>query len=278
MKKNPFIFVLSVLFISFASGVRAEGGHEHENAFVETLEIHHAHIENEFRVNGTFRENVREETVDEAGETVTAYRDVLEHEFELGWGDEAGRIGVEAHLPFTNEGRDEEGHAEYGLGDIEIEPVRYAFVNEPERVWTASLGIVLPTGDEEKGSGEGRTFVEPHLLVDQAWGSWYFGANLVPGFELDGEHETTLGWGVAAAHTWEQVLNGCDVAGSVEVAGESSLSADEEGADVIHIVPGIHIHLSNQWRLRFGLRLPLTEDREEERAFLFQAGTHWGRD
>ena len=53
---------------------------------------------------------------------------------------------------FSDTGNDND---RYALGDIEFWPIKYAFLNEPERIVTGALSIGLPTGDKKYGFREG---------------------------------------------------------------------------------------------------------------------------
>lgn len=257
--KKTLLSILCVL--SMATSAH---GHEEERfspAFVHPIELHHAHNETELRVNILFRRDVRYESVDEeTGEEQIVYKDVFENVFEMAWASPDGRLGIEAEVPFSSEGRDWRGEAIYGLGDIEIEPIRYSWVADREAVFTTSLGFILPTGDETDGLGEGKAFLEPHFLAEKVFGSLYLAANLIPSFELDGEHEKALGWGVMTAYSLR--LEEPVWAVSLELSG---------GSGVVSLTPGIHGQIS-ELEFRLGLRIPVSSDREETPAYFFSIG------
>jgi len=267
--------------------VRAhEEGAPFSGAIIEPLELHHAHIEDEQRVNLFFRDNVPPEP--EEAEEGAKPRDVFFHTYEIAWGSDDFRWGVEAFIPFSNEGTND-GESVYGLGDIEIQPVKYAWINEPETILTTALGIVLPTGSERKELGEGNTLIEPHIFLDQAYRNWYFGANLVPSVSVGGQTQSALEWGMMAAYSFiaetdrvapTKPRQAWVPATSFEVVGEAGLGGVGKEEHIVSVLPGFSLwHPDSGWQLRVGVRLPISEDREETKMFLVQIGNHvdWGR-
>jgi hypothetical protein len=65
------------------------------------------------------------------------------------------------------------GH--YGLGDIEL-GIKYRFIHEDEKGWKPQVGtfpiVELPTGDSQKGLGEGRVRVFFPVWFQKSWGPW----------------------------------------------------------------------------------------------------------
>ena len=77
-------------------------------------------------------------------------------ELEKDWTGEF-TLRFEIFIPFSNTGRFQ---GEYDLGDIELQMIKYAFVNEPERILTGVFGMGLPTGNTSRGMGTGQTKLE----------------------------------------------------------------------------------------------------------------------
>lgn len=65
------------------------------------------------------------------------------------------------------------GTTQYGLGDVEL-GVKYRFLHEKDLTPQAALFplIELPTGDEDKGLGEGHVKVLIPLWLQKSWGPW----------------------------------------------------------------------------------------------------------
>ncbi len=63
----------------------------------------------------------------------------------------------------------------YGLGDTEL-GVKYRFIHEDEKGWRPQVGtfpiIELPTGNSEKGLGEGHVRVFFPVWFQKSWGPW----------------------------------------------------------------------------------------------------------
>lgn len=270
-----------LVFLSGFSQAHEEGA-PFSGAIVEPLEVHHAHIEDEQRFNAFFRDGVTSEEQEKKS------RDVFMNTYELAWASKDFRWGMEVFLPFSNEGQ-KDGNTVYGLGDIEIQPIKYAWVNEPETIFTTTLGITLPTGDEEEGLGEGDTRLEPHFFFDKAWENRYLGINLIPGFSVDGDNHADLEGGVVLSHSF--IKDGGDsvvppkpdqtwvAAVSLEILGETGLSGPHENEDIVSLLPGVHFwNPKSGWQLRFGIRFPVTDDRKEDAMFLAQLGNHFDWD
>lgn len=75
-------------------------------------------------------------------------------------------------VPFVSD-RPNGGPEEYGLGDTEV-GFKYRFVHESDYV--PQIGIFslveLPTGNAEKGLGNGRVFWSFPLWIQKSWGPW----------------------------------------------------------------------------------------------------------
>ncbi len=67
----------------------------------------------------------------------------------------------------------EDGPREYGLGDTEV-GIKYRFVHETTRWPQVAVFpmIELPTGDADRGLGNGRTWWRLPLWLQKSWGPW----------------------------------------------------------------------------------------------------------
>jgi hypothetical protein len=67
----------------------------------------------------------------------------------------------------------DDASSEYGFGDIEV-GVKYRFIQETET--TPQVGIFpmaeLPTGDSDKGLGNGKTWWRLPVWLQKSWGDW----------------------------------------------------------------------------------------------------------
>lgn len=144
------------MFWAIGAGAH-EAGTPFSGAFPELILLHHAHIEDEQRINLSRFANFRTERGEESA---------LSSEMELAftWLDNF-RLGSEIFIPFSNTGVSNEI---FGIGDIEIQPIKYAFLNLPETVLTGAFGLGFPTGDESRGLGEKMITFGGKLFLDQA--------------------------------------------------------------------------------------------------------------
>jgi hypothetical protein len=257
-----------------------EAGTPFSGAFPEPILLHHAHIEDEQRINFSRFENFRTQRGEEAA---------LSGEMELAftWLEDF-RLGSEIFIPFSNTGISND---EYGVGDIEIQPVKYAFLNLPETVLTGALGLGLPTGSESRGLGGNQTTLGGKLFLDQAYRNWYVGFNAEYDASVSGP--TFSEFEIAGAITYSFIKEtGNGIAPAMphqtlvptvmlELVSESVLTGDEKGEDIITLAPGLQLwHPESNWKVRIGVGLPLTSDRENDFAVYFQFGNHfdWGLD
>lgn len=256
---------------------RHEEGAPFSGAIIDPLKVHHAHIEDEQRLNLFFADDAR--TAD--GRSPDAFMNSVE--LAVTW-DEHFRWGSEVIIPFTTAGHSRD----YTVGDIEFQPLKYAFVSQPETIWSVVLGFTLPTGSERQGVGDGNTVFEPHLFFDQAWDNWFLGVNLVPFWSLGPEHGSGFEYGLVLSYSfieWERTKdqtfaptkpNQAFVPSlSLEVLGEQVLRGPEQGESVFSLLPGLNLwNPASGWTVRFGVEVPLSEDRESDVVFMIQIGNH----
>lgn len=255
-----------------------EAGSPFSGAFPEPLLLHHAHIEDEQRINFSRFENFRTGRGEEAA---------LSAEMELAftWTEDF-RLGSEIFIPFSNTGVSND---KYGIGDIELQPIKYAFLNLPETVLTGAFSVGLPTGSESRGLGGDQTALGGKLFLDQAYRNWYLGINVEYGAGVSGP--TSSEFEVATSITYSFINEtGEGVAPSMphqtvvptvmlELVSESILTGADKGEDIITLAPGLQLWLpQSNWKFRVGVGLPLTSDRENDFAVYVQIGNHfdWG--
>jgi len=255
-----------------------EAGSPFSGAFPEPILLHHAHIEDEQRINFSRFENFRTGRGEEAA---------LSGELELAaaWTDDY-RLGSEIFIPFSNTGVSND---KYGIGDIEIQPIKYAFLNEPETVLTGALSVALPTGSESRGLGGKQTALGGKLFLDQAYRNWYLGINTEYEASVSGPTFSEFEFAVAVSYAFiDETGSGIAPAipnqplvltAMLELVSESVLTGDEKGEDIITLAPGLQLwHPESNWQVRLGVGFPLTSDRENDFAVHLQIGNHfdWG--
>jgi mono/diheme cytochrome c family protein len=180
------------------------------------------------------------------------------------------RIGprwqYEVKIPFGWQQTETDGAWQHGLGDVELAVKGALFHNRARgTIVSAGAGVVLPTGKESLGLGNGYTVYEPFAMWGQIIGSSGF-LQLHGGYEIasdqtigidEGFVRTAFGYTVAQDHgfgrAWSPML---------EV-----LAAKPEGEDAEwDVVPQIQISLSKLQHvlLDVGVRVPLTQRDERK--------------
>lgn len=283
MKRQAWLRLI-LLFMVITSDSSKLFAHEENahfsGAIIEPLAVHHAHIEDEQRINFFYLDRAPLEDVEE-GETS---RDVFKQTLELAWAHPSFRYGSEIFIPFSNEGEDDE-ERRYGLGDIEIQPLKYAFINRPETILTGTVAITVPTGSQSRGLGEGKTVIAPHVFWDQAHRNWYFGVNQAVEVGIGNNHEIHYEYSGVMSYSWIRET-GDGIAPpkpeqflvpqlSLEVLGETALGGSDSGQTEITVLPGFHLwHTKSGWSVRAGLGIPVTEEREANKTVYIQIGNH----
>ncbi|MBI3999182.1 MAG: hypothetical protein HY351_01070 [Candidatus Omnitrophica bacterium] len=273
------LFVLSISQILLAH----EEGAPFSGAIIEPILTHHAHIEDEQKINLEFVDRERVEIKDEEREF-----DVFRQELELAWASPDFRFGGELKLPFSNQGEDD-GKRQYGPGDLEVWFPKYAWVNQPEQILTSLFAIHIPTGSESQGLGDGKTFLEGKVFFDRAYRNWFLGLNLESSTAVSGEFETKLEYSAVLSHSF---IRGTQRAALIkpnqflviaplfEVTGEAGISGETRGKAPVEMLGGLYFwHPKSGWSFRIGYRFPVGRDQEEEQALLVQFGNHfsWSR-
>lgn len=253
-----------------------EAGAPFSGAIIDPLVLHHAHIENEQRINLFALRGVEG--------FPNPRRHAFEVELELGWSNDKFNFGVEAFIPLRSipfgEGR------QVGIGDMEVRPIKYAFVNQPDFVLSTATALGLPTGERSRGLGSGNTALTQYLFMDKAFGNLYAGLNAGFDKRLRGERGTGAEYGAVIAYSF---INGVPLRGlaepqpaqrlvasmSIELLHSRRLSGTDAGEKLTSIVPGAHFWWPRSgWQIRAGVSIPRSEAREAERAFLLQIGNH----
>ena len=277
--------VIKILFLSILAWVWAietgahEGGAPFSGAFPEPLILQHAHIEDEQRINLVGLKNFRTEEKE-----VTAFASSLE--LAATWLDDF-RFGSEIFIPFSNTGT---SNNHFGLGDLEIQPLKYAFLNQPETVITGVFSLTLPTGDQSRGLGGEQTTLGGNLFIDQAYRNWYLGINTEYAASVSGPtfSEFEIAAALAYSFIWE---TGEGTAPTIpnqplvltlmlEMASESVLTGAESGENLITLVPGFQLwHPESDWNVQMGVGFPISSDRENDLAGYLRVGNHfdWGQ-
>ena len=274
------ILSLSILVWVWAIETGAhEAGAPFSGAFPEPILLHHAHIEDEQRINLVGLNNFRRDD-----EETAAFFSSLE--LAIAWFDDF-RFGSEIFIPFSNTGT---SNNHFGLGDIEIQPIKYAFLNKPETVVTGAFSLILPTGDESRGLGGDQTIFGGLLFFDQAYRNWYLGINTEYAASVSGP--TFSEFEIAAALAYSFIREtGEGIAPArpnqplvltllLEMVSESVLTGGESGEHVITLLPGFQLwHPESDWNVRLGVGFPLTSDRESDVSGHLQVGNHfdWGQ-
>lgn len=279
--RHPAILAPAVLSAGIGFSAHAhEKNAPFSGAIIDPFELHHAHIENEQRIN------LARATLKEAGMRTNT----LAAELELAWASPDFRYGFEVFIPYLQIDNSSEGSRIQGIGDIEIRPLKYALINQPEFVVATATGITLPSGDEARGLGEGYSSLRQFLFVDKAVGNWFFGLNLGVGTGLKSGTASELEYGVVAAYSFIHGVAPGAVAlthpaqrvvwtPSLELSGMRSFGGEEGGQRQATVIGGLNAWFPRSgWQVRAGMAFPVSQAREADRTFLFQVGNHfnWG--
>jgi len=270
------ILGLSLLawFCAIEAGAH-EAGAPFSGAIPEPIMLHHAHIEDEQRINVVGLKDFRTE-----GKEVDAFFSSLE--LAVAWLDDF-RFGSEIFIPFSNTGT---SNNHFGLGDIELQPIKYAFLNQPEKVVTGAFSLTLPTGNESRGLGGEQTTLGGNMFFDQAYRNWYLGINTEYAVSVSGP--TFSEFEIAAALAYSFIRETEDgiapprphqplvLTLMLEMASESVLTGAEAGENVITLLPGFQLwHPESNWQVRMGVGFPISADREHDVAGHLQVGNHF---
>jgi len=274
------ILSLSILAwnCAFEAGAH-EAGAPFSGAIPEPIVLHHAHIEDEQKLNLVGLKDVRRNKKKGAA---------LSGSLELAatWLDDF-RLGSEIFIPFSNTGS---VNNQIGLGDIEIQPIKYAVLNRPETIVTGGLSLTLPTGNESQGLGGKQTTLGGLLFFDKAYRNWYFGINAEYAASVFGPTFSEFEFAAALAYSFiRETGQGSAPARPnqplvltlmLELVSGFMLTGSEAGQNSITMLPGYQLwHLKSNWKLRMGVGFPLQADKEHDVAGHLQVGKNfdWGK-
>lgn len=186
------------------------------------------------------------------------------------------RIGardqVEIVVPFGWNTIDSGGHKEWtsSVGDVRLGAKHVLFHSSSSNsIFSAGGEVLLPTGDEDEGFGNGTTVFEPYFAAGQLFPDDYF-IQLQGGFELpcDDDHvQNEAFWRMALGRTFAVGRYGSNWSPMVEILGSKNI---ERGDDANwDIVPQIQIPLNRRQhvRLTMGVRMPLNHTDTRETVF-----------
>ena len=217
-----------------------------------------------FFTEKAFPEN---ETVITTGVTTSGAKSVtnqIVYEHRIG-----SRGQYEIAVPIDLQQAEAGGSWSRGLGDIEF-AVRRTFYHSVERgnIFAAGAAVVLPTGKEELGLGNGVTIVEPFAMFGQAFGNGFI--QLHTGIEIPTDHEKGENEGfvrTAAGYTFAQDRGfGRAWTPMLEVL----IAKPDGGSAEWDVVPQMQISLSKLQHvlLSVGARIPVNEREERKPQFL----------
>jgi hypothetical protein len=149
-----------------------------------------------------------------------------------------------------------------GLGDVALSAKHVLFADlDKGSILSLAGEILFPTGDEDKGLGNGTTVFEPYIAFGQILPSDFFlQFQFGGGFSFDrdkAEHE--IFWRLAAGRQIYQGHFGRSWAPMIELLGSKEL---DSGADTHwDIVPQFQVSLSKRQhvRLNVGVRFPMND-------------------
>jgi hypothetical protein len=126
-------------------------------------------------------------------------------------------------LPFVLNAPDD-GDTEYGYGDTEL-GFKYRFIQETEKTPMVAIFplVQLPTGDTDKGLGNGKAQYFLPIWIQKSWDEWttYGGAGYVINNASGAKDHWLIGWELQRKMNEHVILGG-------EIFHQTS---DEEGAD-----------------------------------------------
>jgi len=166
-------------------------------------------------------------------------------------------------------------HWNAGVGDVGL-GAKYAFFHSLESGSIASLGgeLKIPTGDEDRGLGQGTVVFEPYLAAGQRlpWNS-FAQLQLLGEIPTERDMADEIQLRLALGNAFSLRPHGRVLAPMVEMIGAWKLG-DESETDW-DIVPQIQVPLSRRQHIRvdLGVRIPLTNT--DERATRFGAYLLW---
>jgi len=189
--RSKFVAVILIL-LSNDCFSHEEGGN-YSGAIIDPLRVHHAHIENEQKIDFSLIYGI--DNLDG--------NNGFSHSLELAlkW-DDNFLWGSEIFIPYSDV-----GGSGAGIDDIEVQLIKHAFINEPETILTGSFGMSLPTGNKSKGLGGENTAIKAALFLDKAAKNWYWGLNLGLDTIVSGENDRVYLLQIGTHKNWGKIFN-----------------------------------------------------------------------
>jgi len=255
-----------------------ESGAPFSGAILDPLVLHHAHIENEQRLNLSAARL--------AGTGTGPERWAFESELELSWSTNDYMFGAEAFFPLANVHQPGAGRVT-GVGDVVVRPFKFSPLMTREVVLSLASEIMLPTGDASSGLGSGNTSLGQFLFIDRALGNWFIGLNTGVTSVVQGEQSIGSEYGIAGSYSFiQETMHGGIApvvphqwvvpAVSLEAIASSSLANTGPGRLAVSILPGLGL-----WWPASGMQLRMGVERDvyqrggdSEWAFMLQVGNH----
>jgi hypothetical protein len=191
------------------------------------------------------------------------------------------RIGArgqyEVRLPFGVQQAEPGGAWSRGIGDVEL-AVKRSFYHSYDRgsIFAAGAAVVLPTGKEELGLGNGFSIFEPFAMWGQMLGTSGFlqvhGGVEIPSDHTRGENEgffrTALGYTLAQDQGFGRAWS---------PMAEVLIARPAGGSTEWDVVPQVQVSLSKLQHvlLDVGVRVPLNEREERKPQFLVYLLWDW---
>ena len=187
------------------------------------------------------------------------------------------RAQYEVKIPFDLEQNDRGGSWNGGLGDVELALKRAMYASyERGSIFAAGAAVTLPTGQQERGFGNGFVVFEPFAMYGQMLGTNGF-LHLHAGYEIPSDHSkavnelflrTAVGYSISAdggfGRTWSPMA-------------EVIVARPEHAAAEWDVVPQMQVSLSRLQHvlLNVGVRVPLNEREDRKPQLLTYVLWDW---
>ena len=143
---------------------------------------------------------------------------------------------------------------EHGIGDMVFE-TKWRFFEKNGFSLALKPGIIIPTGNDEKGLGTGQLGGQLFLIASQELGSWAFHGNLGYVRNENKADERKDIWHVSFAATWEAIKNLKLVAN----VGIERNPDDDANNDPAFLIGGIIYSITENFDVDFGVKCGLSE-------------------
>jgi hypothetical protein len=142
---------------------------------------------------------------------------------------------------------------EKGISDTTIE-VKWRFYEKDGLSLALKPGLKIPTGNDEKGLGAGRTGYHAFIIGSKEVESWGFHVNLgYIGNENKVDEEKNI-WHASFAATYEVIKN-LKVVGNIGIERNRDKAADKDPA---YLLGGVIYSISESFDIDFGVKYGLT--------------------